>query len=390
MKFAKRLLRPLVYNEGRALRLLGVANAALIPMLRRRVMPGSVLHVSYMVHIPFHTTRLLRRQGLKADYLAIGRSAYWNAADFVFEPSQFPFVRVLQEAWMFWSVMARYEIVHAHFGMTISRTGWELPVLKRLGRRLVVHFRGCEARDRVTNMRLHPDNNICTECDHVPPICESLSARQRREWAQRYADAVLVTTPDMQDFFPEATHVPFLAPELSPPAVTRKAEPDEFVVVHITSQPGIEGTRHVQAAIERLRAKGHRICLLWLRDRPHDEVLAAAAGADLAVGKMKMGYYANAQIETMALGIPTITNVRPAFMTEELRQSGFIFATPATLEATIEYYLTHPEALAEKRARARSSILRLHDNAALVQQLAGLYAGLKPRPPDTDGRELVC
>jgi glycosyltransferase involved in cell wall biosynthesis len=201
---------------------------------------------------------------------------------------------------------------------------------------------------------------------------------------------VLVTTPDMLDFLPAAAHMPFFAPQVAPAAPRPRSAGEEFVVVHITNQPGIEGTRHVEAAIERLRARGHRIRLVWLCNRPHEEVLAAAAAADLAVGKLKMGYYANAQIETMALGVPTITHVRDAFMTEELRQSGFIFATPATLEATIEHYLTHPEELVEKRARARASILRLHDNDALARRYARLYDELIPQPAPQAGRPVPC
>lgn len=357
------------------LRLIAVVNAILVPILRRRVLRNSVLHVSYMVHIPYHTTRLLRRHGVRADYLAIGRSPYWNIADFVFEPSWFPALRVLQEAWTFWSVMARYEVVHAHFGMTISRTGWELPVLKRLGRRLVVHFRGCEARDRERNMALHPGCNICDECDYSPPICKLPQSQRGRELARRYGDVILVTTPDMLDFNPDAHHFPFFAPDIVQPSESNLAPRREFKIVHATNHPGIEGTRHIEAAVERLKAKGWPIRFVWMHGRRPDEVLAELADADLAIGKMKMGYYANAQIESMALGIPTITFVRESLMTDELWRSGFIFSTIDKLETTIERFLREPESLAERRRISRDSILRLHNNEILVARLIAFYRG---------------
>jgi hypothetical protein len=353
-------------------------NSLLILLRRRRVLPNSVLHVSYMVHIPHHTVLQLRRQGMTAHYLAIGASPYWKECDYNFLPSAEPLYQAWREFRTFWAVMARYEVIHAHFMYSLSADGWELPVLKRLGRRLVVHFRGCEARDRTRNMALHPDCNICQECDHVPHICETASARRRRDWARRFADAILVTTPDMRDFVPGATHFPFFAPEIA--ETPRDAAPAnrEFTIVHATSQPGIEGTRAISEVVDRLRRRGHRIRFLWLRDLPHDEVLAGFARADLAIGKMKMGYYANAQIESMALGVPTITFVRDEFMTDELRRSGFIFATLATLEQTIEHYLRHPDELAAKRRLARSSILALHDNDVLARRLIDLYRGLRP------------
>lgn len=361
------------------LSVLAPANWAMVHLFPPRALPNSVLHISYMVHIPYHAVRHLRAAGMRADYLAIGRSPHWDRADYNFVPSPYPLVRVLQEFRMFWRVVARYETVHAHFMYTLSQEGWELPILKRLGRRLVVHFRGCEARDRDLNMALHPDVSICQDCDHRPPICKLPQSVRRREWARCYADAVLVTTPDMKDFNPDAVHFPFFAPDRLPAEERHKEPGGTFKIVHVTNQPGIEGTRHIEMAIDNLRRKGWRIDFAWIHGRTHEEVLRELAEADLAIGKMKMGYYANAQIESMALGVPTVTFVRENLMTNELRESGFIFATLASLESVIEHYLSHPDELAAKRAKARSSILALHDNAVLARRLAGLYANLHGR-----------
>ena len=66
-------------------------------------------------------------------------------------------------------------------------------------------------------MALHPDVNICQECDHRPPICGLRQSARRREQARRYGDMILVTTPDMLDFNSDAAHFPFFAPEDLPP-----------------------------------------------------------------------------------------------------------------------------------------------------------------------------
>jgi glycosyltransferase involved in cell wall biosynthesis len=351
-------------------------NGVLASLLARRVAPNSVLHVSYMVHIPYETVRHLRRQGVKADYLAIGKSPYWSKCDYNFVPSRLAPIRALQEFWLFWSVIARYQIVHAHFMYTISESGWELPLLKRMGRKLIAHFRGCEARDRVRNMRLHPEVNICQACEHHPYICQTTSAARRRGWAHDFADATLVTTPDMKDFLPAAVHFPFFAPELPEPQSRTEHGARPFIIVHITNQPGIEGTAEIEAAVTTLKAKGYDIDFRWLRNVPHEEVFAAIAGADLAVGKMKMGYYANAQIETTACGVPTVTYVRDEFLTDELRASGFIFSALPELARTIAFYIDHPDALEAKRRIARASILKLHDNEKLAARLVDVYRNL--------------
>jgi hypothetical protein len=180
----------------------------------------------------------------------------------------------------------------------------------------------------------------------------------------------------MLAFVPEAIYFPFFSPESLPAqADPRRGGGKRWRIVHATNHPGIEGTERIRGAVDRLAAKGYPIEFVFLQGAPHDEVLRVFAGADIAIGKMKMGYYANAQIESMALGIPTITYVRPEFMTEELRCSGFIFSHLDDLEETLERLLRHPEELDAKRRIARESILRLHDNDMLARRLIALYEG---------------
>jgi hypothetical protein len=283
----------------------------------------------------------------------------------------------------FWSVVAKYEVIHSHFGIMFSATGWELPHLKRMGRKIVVNYRGCEVRDPQKIKMMHPNMNICEVCDYNGSVCRD--GKPRVALAKKYGDLFLVTTPDMRDFVPEAIHFPFFAPTVDYEKYTgspRPYSPDRpLKIVHVTNHPGIEGTEQIRAVLERLKVKGYKIDFVFLRGVKPERVFEEYRDADLTIGKMKMGYYANAQIESMFLEIPAITYVRPEFMTEELRNSGFIFTHLNDLESTLEYYLSHPEKLEEKRRIARSSILQLHDNELLAKLLVDLYRRLKVSRP---------
>ncbi|MDH7499438.1 MAG: hypothetical protein QHH30_03545, partial [candidate division NC10 bacterium] len=68
--------------------------------------PNSVLHISYMVHIPYTTTRLLRQFGVKADYLAVGASPVWNQCDFQKRASPPSALQAWEEFWLLWQVVA--------------------------------------------------------------------------------------------------------------------------------------------------------------------------------------------------------------------------------------------------------------------------------------------
>lgn len=350
-------------------------NRLLARLFASRVVRGSVLHVSGMVHVAFHTVRLLREHGVKADYLAVQSSPWWNQSDYLFLPTRWPVLSVLKEMWWVWSVVSRYEIVHSHFMTGVSRSGWEWPLLRRMGRDIVVHYRGCEIRDRELNQRLHPDVNICQECDYNPRICEVNAGR--RAIAAANGSAFLVTTPDMKDFAPGAVHVPFFVTAEGGSAAAPRESSRPFKIVHATNHPGIEGTARIREAVNALRAKGYAIDFIELRGVTHADVLDALANADLTIGKMKMGYYANFQVESLAAGVPAITFVRDEFVTPEIRDSGLILATLATLEATIERLIAHPEELEHKRRVARDSVARLHNNAAIAAVLNGIYGALR-------------
>ena len=143
----------------------------LVWWLGKRFTPGSVLHISDPVHTAQQTVELLRAAGCKAAYLAIGSQRTSRFGDYRFRRWRVPGLRVLHEAAWFWGVARRYHVIHAHFMLGVTRSGWEWVWWKRLGRKLVVHYRGCEVRDRARNMALHPQSNICQDCDYRGRVC---------------------------------------------------------------------------------------------------------------------------------------------------------------------------------------------------------------------------
>ncbi|MBW2619587.1 MAG: hypothetical protein JRC92_11995 [Deltaproteobacteria bacterium] len=186
----------------------------------------------------------------------------------------------------------------------------------------------------------------------------------------------------MLDFWPQAIHHPFSAPE---PGHSNYPEPKQpnpsgpLKIIHATNHPGIDGTRYISAAVDNLIKRGYEFDFVCQIRVPMEEYLTELTTAHMSVGKMKMGYYASAQIESMFYGVPAVTYVRPELQTEEIKESGLILTDLEGLEATLEHYITHPDALEAKRRIARSSILAIHDNDELSRRLIGLYRSLTGR-----------
>lgn len=354
-------------------------NQVLEVVLAGRVEPNSVLHICYPVHIVHYTVELLRQQGYKADYMALGDSLDWTKVDYRFQRYAKWLPLTLSEFWCFWRIVSRYQTVHLHFMTGVSETGWEWPILKRMGRKIVIYYSGCEIRDPDLNRKLHPKMNICQICDYKEDKCRNPINDRLRRLCCKYADLELVTTPDLRDFVPHAIHFPFFTPpEEIIPKRSRPYWPENktFRIVHVTNHPGIEGTIRIEEAINNLKEKGYSIEFVFLKRMPYFRVLHEIANADLAIGKMKMGYYANAQIEAMCCSTPTITHVRDEYMTEELNESGLIFSSVDTIQDTIEQLIKDPEGLVDRRSMTRTSIQKFHNNTELCDRLIAMYEAL--------------
>lgn len=346
-------------------------------LLRWRRKKEAVLHISYSVHIAYYTVQILRENGIRADYLAVEKSKSWSKYDLVYEHIGSPARKRLNEFLFFWKVVAQYPIIHSHFMITHTESGWELKFLKMMGRKVVVHFRGCEIRDREKNMALHPEVNICQVCDYNARICKGEVNRMRRALAAKYADYTIVTTPDMKDFVPAAEHVPFFTPPVEMPATVAATKKDTFRIVHVTNHPGIEGSPEIEAAVQSLRERGMRIDFVFLKGVDNDTVLREMQTADLSIGKMKMGYYANAQIESLHAGVPAVTWVRPEFVTEAIKNSGLILTDLGHLAETLAFYISNPDALEAKRRIAKQSAQELHNNSELAARYRRIYLSLR-------------
>lgn len=347
-------------------------------LLRRDDRVRSVLQMSIASSKPFMISRVLREQGLKSDYFAFNTnvaSGILNIGwDYALPSSNGGLKRRMLEIYYLWAVLARYDVIHSHFKTFLSHEGWEFRYLKRLGKGLVVTFRGCDLRSRTLNMSLHPALSCCQECEYPVGSCDTNYQRQQIGLVRKYADSVFVTTPDLVDFYDGATHMPFIQPtsigmdEITP----APKSPGVFRVVTSSNHHGIDGTRFVVEAVERLKAEGRAIELVVVSGQPLREALSIYKSADVYAGKLRLGYYNNANIETMMLGVPNISFIREQFR-HIAPDCPIINATPDTIYEVLKKYVERPDELKAIGALGPAFVARHHDATMLAHQLIEQY-----------------
>lgn len=179
----------------------------------------------------------------------------------------------------------RFDIFVFSAGVTLLR-GFDLPLLKLLGKRVIVVFHGSDARPA------YIDGQLMTPTRAVSiPACIAFARRQksRIRRIERYAD-VVVAQPAFSHFFERpvvnwfAIGVPWRAPPNSTAGERTHHAP--IRILHSPSDPEVKGSRRIREAVEQLKAEGLSLELVELRGVPNDVVLDEVAKCDFAIDQL--------------------------------------------------------------------------------------------------------
>ncbi len=264
----------------------------------------------------------------------------------------------------------RWDVFHFHFGRTlIPPHNFDLPLYRTLGKKVVFHYHGCDVRNRA-HMKATHARSTCTECD---PFC--LPARQQRilASARRWADAEIVSTPDLLESAPGAqqVHVAVWLPDY--PFTEPRREPKR--VLHAPTNRLIKGTRHVEAAFEQLRPRFPGVEFRTVEKVPWAGLRELMRECDVFVDQLFMGWYGMVSVEAMALGKPALAFVRPDF--EPLARDAPVVRTSIeTLTNDLAALLEDAPRRAALAAAGRAYVERVHAAPVVAGRLVELYRSL--------------
>jgi hypothetical protein len=296
-----------------------------------------------------------------------------------------------------------FDVVHYNFGQTIMaprplpgakrRLGLsaafdsamemaDARVLRGAGKTIVVTFQGDDARQgSVVRERFGLD----TAEMGADYYTDETDAEKRRRIAMfsSVAHRIYALNPDMLHVLPPGSR---FMPYASVDPRVWKAEPRTQrdgppIVLHAPSHRGVKGTRHVVAAVERLRGEGVAIDFRLVEGMRHDEARRLYAQADILVDQLLIGWYGGLGVELMALGKPVICFLREAdlhFIPEAMRaELPIIRADAASIYEVLRAQLAARDALARIGEASRRFVERWHDPLAIARSCAADYADLR-------------
>ncbi|MFA6598919.1 MAG: glycosyltransferase [Ignavibacteriaceae bacterium] len=181
-----------------------------------------------------------------------------------------------------------YDIIHFDSGLDFYRNAKQANKWKNMGKKIICCYYGSDLRIRglIEELDIISDLNITSEYDH-------LSLKSDLEYL----------------FYPYDTN------EL--PA-RKKHESKSIKIVHSPTNRKYKGTELILSVIDKIK-KEREIEFILLENMSRDKVLAIKSECDIAIdqvgGTMGGTGYGKAGIETLAMGIPTITNMTKEYET---------------------------------------------------------------------------
>jgi hypothetical protein len=382
----------------------------------------SVLFAGQSYYHAWYLSRELRKLGWRADVLnwnvAPDSQGFYHGEDFRFtwDPSQ-PRRGIARHLAFYLRSLPRYDVFHfsnAHsmcFGLPLQN--WfarrfhpyaEIELLRRLGKKIVYSNNGCLDGVSQTSFASWGDRPVCLDCPwrERPDVC---SDERNLTWGynrNRLAHFQCNTGDNRKDYNDDPTvhEVPqffcldpeFWRPDLEVPERWRLDLPSSTVrIYHAVGnfQKRTAGGRNIKSShiyvplVERMKAEGYDVELVFVSDVPNREVRFTQVQADIVVDMLTFGWFGSNVREAMMLGKPVVCYLRPEWL-ERMRREipGYVdelpivSATPETVEGVLKDLVRDPERRRELGERGRRFALKYHSAEAGARRMDQVYREL--------------
>jgi glycosyltransferase involved in cell wall biosynthesis len=298
--------------------------------------------------IPWENVQALRRKGVDARLVVFERGTLHHEADWSLDRHGNLPRRLATQFSAFAKLAPQTDVFHFYFGLTLIPKSIQFPLLRLLRKRSVFHYLGSDIRGK---------------------------SREELAFGKR-AGAEIVGSYDAIRWVPEAHVIPpgLDLREFTPVPPSDSPRP---LVVHAPSNREKKGTRFVIEACEQLDVE-----LDIVEGVPHEEARARYARADIVVDQLQAGWHGVFALESMALGKPVVTHLKPDVVERSAEGFGIrvpiVPATSETLVAALRPLVEQPALRRELGTAGRAYVEQVHDIDRIADRLIDVYRSLSP------------
>jgi len=271
---------------------------------------------------------------------------------------------------------ARRDVLHYQFGRTWVPGCVDAAWAALWGRTRVVSFYGDDCRQADVAAR-HG-----WPMAHLKDPAADRGIRRRLRRLARLCHGAVVMDLEVASyvtpFFRRVYVTPVPLHERAAEARTDR-RPDRFAVVHAPSDERVKGTPAVRRAADAL-ARRLPLELVLLSNRPHDDVRAALARADVAIDQLHSVSASVFALEAMRAGLPVLSHLDKRGLAPFHDELPIVHVTEDSLEDTLEQ-LAHDEGRRRKLGEAGRRYVERHSASEAGASALAIYEHARKGAP---------
>lgn len=259
-------------------------------------------------------------------------------------------------------------------------TGLDLLLLKAMKKKVFFHFRGSEIRLATVFKEKSPYNYVDKKDDKnnkMPFKFNEAKQKEFRDYICGICDEVFVPDPEIQCYVPNS----LIIPRVFDLSLIENQEKDDncLKIIHAPSRSVVKGTKHVIAAIERLKKEGFKFDFELIENLSHDKSLIKYKEASIIIDQLLIGWYGVLAVEGMALGKAVVSYIRNDLRSYLPYPCPLAIANPENLYCVLKGMLENPESIKQLGKLGREFVEDYHDSTKIMKLLIRIYS--KPMKP---------
>ncbi|QOY34211.1 glycosyltransferase [Anaerobacillus isosaccharinicus] len=266
-------------------------------------------------------------------------------------------------------IINTFDCFHFHYASSLLLDFKDLPLIKSTGKKMIMHHWGNDVRfheqAKVNNPYVYTGDSPSNEIIH-----------ERLTKISAHIDEAIVqdheVLPYVEPYYKKVNVAPIAIDldKFNPKYPDCKKNVP--LILHAPTNPEFKGTKYIEAAIKEL-ANTHTFEYKRLEKLSNAEIIKIYRDADIIADQILCGSYGLLSVESMALGKPVITFIRPDIANTFPSGLPIVNANPDTVYEKLKLLIEQPSLRKELGMLGRKYVENYHSKEIVTDKLIQIY-----------------
>lgn len=265
--------------------------------------------------------------------------------------------------------IAENDIFHFHFGTSLTLDYTDLPLIKELGKKIIMQYWGSEVRLYSKAIKMNPYVKVKSYDEEMIKRKLALISQYSTSCIVDYELAEYVKEYHNNIYYTK------IAINLDKYSLNNSIINNKILIVHAPTSPEVKGTKYILEAIRELKRK-YDFEFMLVQNMSHDEAIEIYKRADLIIDQIILGAHGAFAVEAMAMGKAVICWISDFMKLKYPEELPLISANQENIKEKIEYLLLNRDLIKVHGEKGRAYVEKYHDMNKISQNILEIYKKL--------------